>query len=153
MGKNLQSFVLDSGPQVRATGTTDTDTISHVFTEDRNIVGIFHRVGQAFTGPLLDGAVVETISEISVQALGLQPGAISTLSLEVMAKALILAPASAEVLWEDRVKEEYIPAPEGFSWNFKKGESINMHNWYNNGSGGDQTYHNYAIFYYYEPNR
>ncbi|MBA7699462.1 hypothetical protein ES703_108159 [subsurface metagenome] len=151
MGKNLQSFVLNSGPQVRATATVGTDTISHVFTEDRNIVAIFHRVGQAFTGPLLEGAVVETISEISVQALGLQPGAISTLSMEVMTKALILAPANGVALWWDRVKEVFLKAPEGFSWNFKKGESINMLNWYNNGSGGDQTYHHYAIFHYYEP--
>ena len=153
MGKNLQSFVLNSTPIIKATGTTGTDTIEHVFTEDKNIVAIFHRVGQAFTGVILEGAVVETISEISVQALGLQPGAISTLSMEVMAKSLIMAPTDGIALWWDRVKETYLTTPEGYSWNFLRGNSIKMHNWWNNGSGGDQTYHHYAIFHYYEPGK
>jgi len=148
--KNVESFVLNSEAQVKATGTTGTDTYQYVFQERRQIIGYQMRIGQAFTGPLLEGAVVECIAELSTQALGLTEGVLQTVALEIMAKALILAPADGIALWEDRVKEQTVMFPEGYARVMEKGDGIYLHHWWNNASGGDQTIHAYVILFYVE---
>jgi len=148
--EHIMSMVINTLALTKATATTGTDTFQHVFQERRQILGFQIRVGQAFTGPLLDGAVVEMIAELSNQALGLTEGVMGTLALEVMAKALIAAPTDGVALWEDRVKTQTVMAPPGFAWVFEKGEGIYLHQWWNNGSGGDQVVHSYVILYYVE---
>ena len=149
--QNVESFVINSEPQVKATGTEGTDTYQYVFQERRQIIGFQLRNGMAFAGPLLDGAVVETIAELSTQALGLTEGVLQTLACEVMAKALIAAPASAEVLWEyTRVREQTVMFPPGYARVMEKGDGLYLHHWWNNGCGGDQTIHAYVILYYVE---
>ena len=148
--KNVESFVLNSIALTKATGTTGTDTFQYVFQERRQILGFQVRIGQAFAGPLLDGAVVETIAELTTQALGLTEGVLQTIGLEVMAKALILAPTDGIALWEDRVKEQTVVFPVGYARVMEKGDGLYLHLWWNNGSGGDQIIHAYAIIYYVE---
>lgn len=148
--EDIQSFVINSEAQVKATGTTGTDTYQHVMQERRQIIGFELRIGDAFAGVLLEGAVVESIAELSSQALGLTEGVMGTLSKEVMAKALILAPADGVVALDDRVKEMVWWAPQGFAWIFEKGDGLYLHHWWNNGCGGNQTIHAYAIMYYVE---
>lgn len=148
--ENIQSFVINSEAITKATATTGTDTYQHVMQERRQIIGFELRIGDAFTGPLLEGAVVESIAELSAQALGLTEGVMGTLSKECMAKALIVAPADGVTMLEDRVREKIWWAPAGYAWIFEKGDGLYLHHWWNNGSGGDQVIHAYAILYYIE---
>lgn len=148
--EDIQSFVIDSVAQTKATGTTGTDTYQYIMQERRQIIGFQIRTGHAFSGFLAEGAVVEVISELSSQALGLTEGVMSTQALEVMGKGLVAVPADGIALWEDRVKEMTVFAPEGFAWVFEKGDGIYLHQWWNNGSGGDQIVHSYVILFYVE---
>lgn len=149
--QDIQTFVLNSGPQTKATATTGTDTYQYVFQERRQILGMELRVGHAFSFPLLVGAVVETIAEVSSQALGLTEGVIMTESCEVTGASIEATVAGGtNVLWQDRVRHARLMFPEGYADVFDRGEGIYLHHWWNNGSGGNQIIHAYVIFYYIE---